>query len=410
MLKRIAALLLALCALGMTVSALAEAEPAAEIWMEPETETGWPRDGLFISDDGRFLTLFFGENETGESVWTVGLMALTEILSGEARVEEDALIAELLDMDGKPVRTVVLTETADGQVQMAAENGETVLFHVMDLTQAMADMDYSEFAREETVEPQEVFNDHGVRVTVTGFGNVMYYPVLKMELENHSGRELTFDLNHVTLNGWMWEASLCQWDDSPSYNEVTDLTVADGETVACGLGFTNELYYPLCGIEAFEEIGCVLRGCEPEDWENTAILIPVQVRTSAAPEEDAPREARGTVLYEADGIRIASDGVYDGEFQGPGVIIVVDNRTERYIRVTLADSSLNGEPVECSLYAEVAPGRRCLQIMSPFGAEQAVERVSSMGASFRIEAYDPILFETETLVESTDFVTVSFAE
>ena len=263
---------------------------------------------------------------------------------------------------------------------------------------------------DETVEEQVVYDAGGVRVTVTGLSIARYAPVLALRIENASGRPLAFDLPESALNDWMWDATLCLFvdndgePDDDEYYEEGQLTVADGETLECGLGYANEYFYEPCGITGFGELGFVLRASDPDSGDTLFVTPAIDVATSLGADWPGLYVDAGTLAYDDHEIRILIVGLNADEYSA-GVQIYVNNYSDKPVIVTAERCAVNGVETEAWFGAQVSPGRQCLSIM---GFDAGVTQIDRLAVAFRVEEYTAEYTEAPAVIGTSDVVEVEF--
>lgn len=71
---------------------------------------------------------------------------------------------------------------------------------------------------------------------------------------------------------------------------------------------------------------------DTESWDDIADTEVIKVDTSAAGSYTQTYDDSGEVLVDADGVKIVGKGLSaDGSFWGPGVILYIENNTERIL-------------------------------------------------------------------------------
>ena len=263
---------------------------------------------------------------------------------------------------------------------------------------------------DEAVEEQVVYDAEGVRITATGLKIVRYAPVLALRIENASGRPLVFDVPESALNDWMWDATLCLYvdndgePDDDEYYEEGELTVADGETLECGLGYSNEYFYEPCGITGFGELGFVLRACDPDSGDTLFVTPAIDVATSLGADYPGLYVDAGTLAYDDHGIRVLIAGLSADEYSA-GVQIYVNNSSDKPVIVTAERCAVNGVETEAWFGAQVSPGRQCLSIM---GFDDGIAQIDRLAVAFRVEEYTMEYTEDPAIIGTSDVVEVEF--
>ena len=267
------------------------------------------------------------------------------------------------------------------------------------------------FRGDETVEEQVVYDENGIRITATGIGIVAYAPVLCLLIENHTGMTLELDLEESSLNDWMWDALLCLYeglDDDPDddvYNEVGEVTVADGETLSCGLGFSNEYYYEPCGITGFGEIGFALRVIDADRGELLFVTPAIDVTTSLGADDSGAYEESGTLAYDDHGLIIRIPGVVTDEYAGCRVLVYASNASDTPVALSAERCLVNGAEMDAWFGAQLSPGKRCL---AELGFADPIEEIHAFAVAFRAEEYTPEYVEEPALIGESDLIELEF--
>ena len=266
------------------------------------------------------------------------------------------------------------------------------------------------FLGDETVEEQVVYDAEGVKITVTGLEIVRYAPVLELRIENVSGKQLGLFLAESALNGWMWDASLCTYEknggapEEDVYCEESDLSIEDGETIECGLGFANEYYYEPCGITGFGEIGFALQVYDPESGDTVFTTPVINVETSLGADYPGLYRDIGTLAYEENDLRIVIVGLYSDEYN-TSVRIYINNYSDKPVIISAESCSVNDVETEAWFGAQVSPGRQCLAEM---GFDDEITDISKLAVAFRVEEYASEYTKEPSVIGVSDVVEVEF--
>lgn len=265
------------------------------------------------------------------------------------------------------------------------------------------------FHGDETVAPAVLCDEGGFKVSATGLAYIAFAPVLMLEAENTSGAPITFDLVESALNSWMWDASLCTYednegDDNDMLNETGELSVGDGETLAFGLDFSNGYYYEPCGIAGVGEISFVLRAFDPDSGDTLFITPTLDVETSLGSDYPGLYVDTGSLAYEADGVRVVIAGVKN-DFGSPSVVVYANNSSDKPVLITAEDCKVNGTAAEAWFSAQVSPGRQCLADM---GFDGEFTDIDTLALVIRVDAYAPFVDDEPTLIGASEPLEFSF--
>ena len=87
------------------------------------------------------------------------------------------------------------------------------------------------------------------------------------------------------------------------------------------------------------------------------------VTTETAQEEEKEEDATNT-LYDADGIKITTDGFVEDSIFGMGIQLAIENNTDRHICVSIEDASLDGYMVTMLGCLDVTSGMKDKEIIN----------------------------------------------
>ena len=113
------------------------------------------------------------------------------------------------------------------------------------------------------------------------------------------------------------------------------------------------------------------------------------------------------MLVDADGVKIVGKGLSaDGSFWGPGVILYIENNTEKDITVQVRDVSVNGFMVESSMSEDVVAGKKALSAVQFFSSDLESNSITDITD---VELYFHI-FELSTMdtVFDSDVINIQF--
>ena len=88
------------------------------------------------------------------------------------------------------------------------------------------------------------------------------------------------------------------------------------------------------------------------------------ITTEAAQEEEEKEEDTVNTLYDADGIKITTDGFVEDSIFGMGIQLAIENNTDRHICVSIEDASLDGYMVTMLGCLDVTSGMKDKEIIT----------------------------------------------
>ena len=88
------------------------------------------------------------------------------------------------------------------------------------------------------------------------------------------------------------------------------------------------------------------------------------VTTEAAQEEEEKEEDTVNTLYDADGIKITTDGFVEDDIWGMGIQLAIENNSDRHLGVSIEDASLDGYMVTMLGCLNVTSGMKDKEIIT----------------------------------------------
>lgn len=246
-----------------------------------------------------------------------------------------------------------------------------------------------------TVEEQTVLDEKGITAVVKGYGKyeselLTFDRVLLIEVTNSTEKDISFGLNDCFINGVS--------TDSSYY-----FTIGAGKTEPYPAVF-DETKLEALGIKTYEEYEFCIAVQDGETNETLIETKPISVKTSAYKDGNFDYDVEGTVLYDANDVKIiALKDLVDSDIFGQYVNLYVINNTDKMIDVSVVESTLNGKAAEMSVGSYTAAGKRSVNILS-VDDEKKPDKIESLTLSFSIS-------DTETgdmIVEKTEPVTLTY--
>ena len=244
-----------------------------------------------------------------------------------------------------------------------------------------------------TITEQVLYDENDIKITATGLEDGLFGTELQLLIENNSGQGVTVQARNANVNGYM----------------VSTMMSAD---VAAGKKANDSLTFETsglkeCGIETIATMEFSFHIFNTESWDDVADTEVIKVDTSAAGSYTQTYDDSGEVLVDADGVKIVGKGLSaDGSFWGPGVILYIENNTEKDITVQVRDVSVNGFMVDSSMSEDVVAGKKALSAVQFFSTDLESNSITDITD---VELYFHI-FELSTMdtVFDSDVITIQF--
>ena len=238
--------------------------------------------------------------------------------------------------------------------------------------------------------PRQVLLDkRGLVITATGLNeNGAQGPALDLSIENRSEADVTIETRDVSVNGYMMDA-------------LFSVTVPAGRKAEGSILFLASRM-ERSGIETIADMEFSFHIL---DQNRVAFLDSgaVTVRTPAADTYQYTFDDSGEELYSENGVRIVSKGFSgSGSVFGPGLVLFLENTTDRAITVQARDVSVNGTAADVIFSEDVLAGKRSAAAVTLIGL--SLEEIRDM--KFRLHVVDrdqrTTLFDTESFTVRAD--------
>jgi predicted small lipoprotein YifL len=245
-----------------------------------------------------------------------------------------------------------------------------------------------------TITETVLVDEAGVKITAKSLDtNSLFGPEIKLLIENNSGKDLTFQTRHTSVNGYMIETMM-------------SAEVVNGKKSNEGLTFLRS-DLEACGIETIADMEFSFHIFTTEGWKDYLDTPQIQIKTSAADSYTYTFDDSGDVAYDEKDVKIVIKGLsQDDSIIGPGVVVYIENNSEKAITVQTRDVSINGFMVDAMFSCEVMPGKRAVDsitFMSSDLEENNITGIENVELSFHI--FDSASWST---LADTNVVTISF--
>ena len=116
------------------------------------------------------------------------------------------------------------------------------------------------------------------------------------------------------------------------------------------------------------------------------------VTTEAAQEEEEIKEDTANTLYDADGIKITTEGFVKEDIWGMGIQLAIENNSDRHLGVSIEDASLDGYMVTMLGCLDVTSGMKDKEIIT-FCDDGSTEYKNFQGTLhiYDADSYDTIM-------------------
>lgn len=242
---------------------------------------------------------------------------------------------------------------------------------------------------EVSIEEQVLYDEKDIKITAKGIKDGWMGTELALLIENNSGKGITVQARNANVNGYMVPTTM-------------SADVASGKKANDSLTFETSGLKE-CGIETIAKVEFSFHIFDTESWDDIVNTDVIKIATSAADSYKQTYDDSGNVLVDKKGIRIIEKGLTeDDSFWGPGIVLYIENNSDRDITVQTADVSVNGFMVDATMSEDVIAGRKAMsavQFLSTDLEENSIEKITDVELKFNIidmESFDNI-FDSDTL-------------
>lgn len=259
-------------------------------------------------------------------------------------------------------------------------------------TQAEQSSDDSQMAEEAakettsdvTVAETVLLDEKDIKITATGLEDGLFGTELKLLIENNSSANVTIQARKTCVNGFMVDSML-------------SADVAAGKKANDNLTFTTSGLKD-CGIDTIATMEFSFHIFTTEDWEDYLDSDLLSLNTSVADTYTQTYDDSGEVFYDQNGIKIIGKGLStEGSFWGPGLILYIENSSDKDFTVQVRAVSVNGFMIEPILSQDVLVGKKALTAVTFFDTdleENGITDISEIEASFHVfdmDSWDTIV-------------------
>ena len=244
-----------------------------------------------------------------------------------------------------------------------------------------------------TIEEQVLFEGNDIKITATGIEDGLFGTELKLLIENNSSKGVIVQARNSNVNGFMVETMM-------------SADVAAGKKINDSLTFETSGLKD-CGIDAIATMEFTFHIMDAESWEDIVDTDTIVVNTSIASTYVGEVDDSGEVLVEENGIKIVGKGLSaDNSFWGPGIILYIENNSDKNITIQTRDVSVNGFMVETMMSEEIVAGKKAMSAVQFLSSDLESNSITDITD---VELYFHI-FDTESwdTIQETEAIAISF--
>lgn len=251
-----------------------------------------------------------------------------------------------------------------------------------------------EVVSEVSIEEQILYDENDIKITATGMDDSIWGTELKLLIENNSSKSITVQARNSNVNGYM-------------VSTMMSADVASGKKANDSLTFETSGLKD-CGIEQMATMEFYFHIFDSDTWDTIVDTDVITVRTSIADGYVQNYDDSGDLLVETEGIKIVGKGLSASDsFWGPGLILYIENNSDKNVTIQVRDVSINGFMVDSSMSEDVVVGKKAISAVQFFSTDLESNGIDDIT---EVELYFHI-FEAETwdTIVDTDVITINFS-
>lgn len=250
------------------------------------------------------------------------------------------------------------------------------------------------YAEDTTIAEQVIYDQDGVKVTVTGFDSTNMFGVgIPILVENNSDRNICVQIRNSSING-------CMTDFQASVEVASGKKANDEITI---LKSELEKY----GIEQVADLECSLHFSDPDTYMTITDTPTINIETNLTGKYEQACDDSGNTVYDENGIKIVSQGVENDDIWGLSPKFYMENNTDQAITIQIRDTSVNGYMLNNSFSPEILPGKKCVDNIVFIPADlksNNIEEITDLETSFHVFKTDEF---SQTIVD-TPAITINY--
>lgn len=243
-----------------------------------------------------------------------------------------------------------------------------------------------------SIEEQVLFEADGVTATAKEWiTDSIWGDGIKILLENNGNKDVGISCNEVIVNDYMISSLFSE-------------TIAAGKKSNCTLNLSRtEL--KAAGIDTVGKIEVYFHTFDTSTYMTLTNIDCVTIKTSAFDSMEIKKMDDGQELYNENGIRIVGKTVDENSFWGAGILLFIENTSDKNVCVQAEDLSVNGYMMTPLFSSTVFSGKMALSeitLLSNELEENGIKSIDEVELKFHI--FDADTYNT---IKDTDVISFS---
>ena len=242
-----------------------------------------------------------------------------------------------------------------------------------------------------TIDEAVVFDKDGIKITAKEYASdSIWGDGIKFLIENDTEKNITVGVTALIVNDYM-------------INDTFVAEVAAGkktnETMSLSTTALNA-----AGIDVIGQIEVYFHMYDSDSWDDIAKSDCITIKTSMYDQMDKTVDDAGQVLYEKDGIKIVGKYVDETSFWGAGIMVYIENNTDKNVLIQVDNLSVNGFTLSSAIFSsDVYAGKKAYDDITLFSSELEENGIKSVDeVSLRFVIINPDTYDT---IDKSDEIT-----
>lgn len=205
----------------------------------------------------------------------------------------------------------------------------------------------SKTGKKVSIEEKVIFDQNDFKVTATSLDPTgsIFGPTLDVLVENNSSKSVTVQARNSAVNGVMIDT-------------MFSCDVAPGKKANDGITFSSS-ELKRAGIETIKEIQFQLHFFDADSWNTIVDSDPIVITTNADPSFVQEYDDDGVLLLDKQGFKIVAQALdMSGSIFGAGLLVYIENNSEKDVTIQARDTSVNGFMVETIFSCDILAGKK----------------------------------------------------
>lgn len=245
-----------------------------------------------------------------------------------------------------------------------------------------------------TIDEAVVYEKNGIKISAKEYvTDSMWGDGIKFLLENETEKNITVGITALIVNDFMINDSF-----------VAEVAAGKKTNETMNLSSTS---LNAAGIDVIGQIEVYFHIYDSDNWDEIANTDCITIKTSMYDQMDKTVDDAGQVLYEKDGIKIVGKYVNESSFWGAGVVLYIENNTDKNVLIQVDNFSVNGFTLSSAIFScDVYAGKKAVDDITLLSSELEENDIKSVDeVTLKFVIINPDTFDTIAKSDEINFKT-----